>query len=143
MLSRETRRARTMKIRLSLLCLNLALGLAGCAGTQRAAQPDAPPSPTVAEQLQQVRQQYTEGRYGEVIRWVATSDALAGAPRQTRTEAYKLQAFSYCVTGYPQLCEDTFLRVLRMDPAFTLAPNEAGHPLWGPVFRKAQAKAAE
>ena len=30
---------------------------------------------------------------------------------------------------------DAFGRALQLDPAFTLTPAEAGHPLWGPVFR--------
>jgi hypothetical protein len=101
---------------------------AGCASTGGAAQ----------QALRQVREQYAAGDYGDVVRTVATSQALAQAPEDTRIEALKLQAFSYCVTHYTTLCEDDFVRILRMDPSFTLAPNEAGHPLWGPAFRRAQ-----
>jgi hypothetical protein len=111
------------------LPVSLAAALAaGCASTGGAAQ----------QALSQVREQYAAGDYGDVVRTVATSQALAQAPEDTRIEALKLQAFSYCVTNYTRLCEDGFVRILRMDPSFTLAPNEAGHPLWGPAFRRAQ-----
>ena len=82
-------------------------------------------------------------RYGDVIRTVATSDTLATSTKAVRIEAYKLQAFSYCVSRYPQLCQDSFSRILALDPAFVLAPNEAGHPVWGPAFQRAQAQAAK
>jgi hypothetical protein len=88
-----------------------------------------------------VRSEYAAGNYGDVIRIVATSAPLAEAPDDVRIEALKLQAFSYCVTKYTQLCEDGFVRILRIEPSFVLAPNEAGHPLWGPVFKQAQAAA--
>jgi hypothetical protein len=102
---------------------------AGCATNNPAAQ----------QALREVRDQYAAGDYGGVIRTVATSDALDHAPDDTRVQAFKLQAFSYCVTNYTQLCEDSFVRILRLEPSFALTPNEAGHPLWGPVFKRAQA----
>lgn len=118
-----------------LICV-LAL-LAGCAGLGFG---EKPPTQAAQEALAQVRQQYSSGQYGSVIRTVATSDDIATAPRSLRIEAYKLQAFSYCVRDYAQLCEETFIRILQIDSDFVLAPNEAGHPQWGPVFRSAKAK---
>ena len=119
----------------SLLCALTILG--GCAGIQ---QSEAPPTQAAQDALALVQQQYSAGQYGSVIRTVATSDDLATAPKALRIEAYKLQAFSYCVRDYPQLCEETFERILQIDSHFTLAPNEAGHPQWGPVFKAAQAQ---
>jgi hypothetical protein len=105
------------------ICLISTLALlAACAST---------PSPQAVEALQQVRDEYAASRFGAVVRTVATSDA--------RVEALKLQAFSYCVTNYRQLCEDSFARILQLQPSFQLAPNEAGHPQWGPAFQAAQA----
>ncbi|MGY6273856.1 TssQ family T6SS-associated lipoprotein [Achromobacter denitrificans] len=129
-----------MKIRVLSSLLGLSALLTGCAGIT-SLQPEGPPTAEALDQLQQVRDEYSAGRYGEVIRSVATSDALASSTKAVRIEAYKLQAFSYCVTRYPQLCEDSFSRILVLDPAFVLAPNEAGHPAWGPVFQRAQARA--
>jgi hypothetical protein len=105
---------------------------AGCASSHNPAGQQA------QQALRQVRDQYMAGDYGDVIRTVATSDQFADAPQATLVEALKLQAFSYCLTRYTQLCEDDFVRILRMDPSFQLAPNEAGHPLWGPAFQHAR-----
>ena len=130
-----------MKIRLLSSLLGATVLLAGCAGIS--SQPESPPSAEALAQLQQVRDTYGAGRYGEVIRTVATSDALASSTKAVRVEAYKLQAFSYCVSRYAQLCEDSFARILALDPSFELAPNEAGHPSWGPVFQRARNQAAK
>ncbi len=131
-----------MKIRVLISLLGLSALLAGCAGI-KAVQPEAPATAEALDPLQQVRDKYSAGRYGEVIRGVATSDALATSTKAVRIEAYKLQAFSYCVSKYAQLCEDSFTRILALDPAFELAPNEAGHPAWGPAFQRARAQAAK
>ncbi|MFJ1300330.1 TssQ family T6SS-associated lipoprotein [Pseudomonadota bacterium AL_CKDN230030165-1A_HGKHYDSX7] len=117
--------------------LLLCAALSGCTAI-RGAAPEAPATSEALAALDQARDSYGGGRYGEVIRLVATSDDIAGAPRAVRVEAFKLQAFSYCVSNYRQLCEDAFVRILALQPDFALAPNEAGHPNWGPVFRTAQ-----
>ncbi|ALM85391.1 TssQ family T6SS-associated lipoprotein [Bordetella sp. N] len=121
----------------SVCAISLALSLAACA-VPPAQQQSVAPSPAALDALQRVRDQYQAGHYGEVIRGVATSADLAGAPTAIQVEAIKLQAFSYCVSNYRKLCEDGFLRILQMDPTFELAPNEQGHPQWGPVFRSAK-----
>jgi len=110
--------------------------LAGCSSLNSS-------TPTVAtqeaqDQLQQVRDAYNAGRYGDVIRQVATSGVLEQSTDAVHIESLKLQSFSYCLTNYRQLCEDGFRRILTIDPDFTLAPSEAGHPQWGPVFRQAK-----
>ena len=33
-------------------------------------------------------------------------------------------------------CESAFRAARQADPAFTLSRSEAGHPLWGPVYRR-------
>lgn len=128
-----------MKIRLLSSLLGAAMVLAGCVGTS-SLKPESPATPEALTQLQQVRDTYGAGRYGEVIRTVATSDTLASSTKAVRIEAYKLQAFSYCVSRYAQLCEDSFVRILTLDPSFELAANEAGHPSWGPAFQRARAQ---
>lgn len=131
-----------MKIRILSSLLGVSALLAGCAGISKP-KPESPPTAEALAELQQVRDQYSAGQYGEVIRGVARSDTLATSSKAVRIEAYKLQAFSYCVTRYTHLCEDSFARILVLDPAFELAPAEAGHPVWGPVFQRARAQAAK
>ncbi len=124
---------------LALLCVPVLL-LAGCAQTsQPVAIEDGVDTPASQRVLEQVRQDYAEGRYGNVVRTVTLSTELDGATRATRVEAYKLQAFSYCVRDYRQLCEESFVRALMLQPDFDLAANERGHPQWGPAFEAAQA----
>ncbi|OZI32587.1 hypothetical protein CAL29_30510 [Bordetella genomosp. 10] len=126
-----------VRVTRSVCTISLALMLAACA-LPPAQTGSAPPSQAALDALQRVRDQYQAGRYGEVIRGVATSADLAAAPAAVQVEAIKLQAFSYCVSNYRKLCEDAFLRILQIDPGFELAPNEQGHPQWGPVFRSAK-----
>jgi hypothetical protein len=129
-----------MNVSVRLAVLTVAAALAACT-TPHAPVPPAPPTQAALDSLAQVREDYLAGRYGDVIRMVARSDVLATAPPSVRVEAFKLQAFSYCVTGYRVLCEDDFARILQVDPTFNLAPAEIGHPIWGPAFQRAKAAA--
>ncbi|WP_066127887.1 TssQ family T6SS-associated lipoprotein [Bordetella ansorpii] len=125
-----------MQVRSGLLAAVILL--AGCAANNQPAPAPVVLTQEARDQLQQVRDSYNAGRYGDVIRQVATSDVLHQSTSEVRIEALKLQSFSYCLTDYRQLCEDGFRRILAIDPSFTLAPSEAGHPQWGPVFRQAK-----
>jgi len=115
----------------------LALLCAACAapgGAPFPAAPDAGSDPRLAD----VRRAYDAGEFGTVIREVATSPELDAAPDAVRVQAYKLQAFSYCMTGYTGLCRDTFRRIMALAPGFELSPAEAGHPQWGPEYEAAR-----
>lgn len=128
-----------MKTSARLALVSLLAALAACSTPSPTATQPAAPTQAALDQLQQVRDAYGAGKYGEVIRSVATSNELAAAPPVVLTEALKLQAFSYCVSGYQKLCEDDFVRILAIDPSFELAPAEQGHPKWGPAYRGAKA----
>lgn len=52
--------------------------------------------------------------------------------------ANKHLAFIYCSTNRIVDCEAAFRNARRADPSFTLSKSEAGHPLWGPVFKRTQ-----
>lgn len=60
---------------------------------------------------------------------VSTRDVVA---------ANKHLAFIYCSTNRSVECEAAFRNARRADPSFTLSKSEAGHPLWGPVFKRTQ-----
>ncbi|MFA4914522.1 MAG: TssQ family T6SS-associated lipoprotein [Burkholderiaceae bacterium] len=132
-------------MKLTLTCLlSLSLLLAGC-GTGGGAPRAGSQSPATPEQqaaLQALRTTYGNGRYGDVIREVARSDVLASAPRAVVVESMKLQAFSYCLTGHPSLCQDQFARILVLEPGFTLQGAEQGHPQWQRAFDQARARTA-
>jgi Tfp pilus assembly protein PilF len=77
---------------------------------------------------------YEEGRYLEAFR--SLSDALdEGLPIKERVRAHKYVAFIYCVSNRISECREEFRKAFSADPDFQLAPAEAGHPIWGPVFR--------
>jgi len=81
---------------------------------------------------------YNEGDFADAITRL-TAPEIQSANAATRTTALKYTAFSYCVTQRPAPCRLAFDKALRIDPNFTLAPGEQGHPMWGPVFDKARA----
>lgn len=55
--------------------------------------------------------------------------------------AHKYLAFIYCVSGEKLACRGAFKKVLALNPKFELSAGEAGHPIWGPVFREVQVEA--
>ncbi|HET7865659.1 MAG TPA: TssQ family T6SS-associated lipoprotein [Burkholderiaceae bacterium] len=53
-----------------------------------------------------------------------------------RGAARKMLAFIYCTTTRMAQCEAEFRAALRDDPSFALSRGEAGHPMWGPVYKR-------
>jgi Tfp pilus assembly protein PilF len=83
--------------------------------------------------------QYEEGNYAEASRLLQSSlDQGLGNTDQVR--AHKYLAFIHCVSGRDARCRDEFRNALKKDPGFELAANEAGHPIWGPVFRSVKSR---
>jgi Tfp pilus assembly protein PilF len=64
-------------------------------------------------------------------------DTGLASPRD-RAAAHKHLAFLYCASQRLAACEAAFRAARAADPAFELARSEAGHPLWGPVYRRLQ-----
>ena len=62
------------------------------------------------------------------------------AERDDKVSAYKYLAFIHRVSGREKMCYESFRKALALNPNFELTPAEAGHPVWGPVFRSAKAK---
>ena len=67
-------------------------------------------------------------------------DALASglASPRDRAEAHKRLAFIDCAAGRLAECETDFRRAREADRSFALDKAEAGHPVWGPVYKKLQ-----
>ena len=63
----------------------------------------------------------------------------AGLGPKDHVNARKHLAFIYCTSGRQTQCREEFRRALEIDPQLELAPAEAGHPGWGPVFRAVKA----
>jgi hypothetical protein len=84
---------------------------------------------------------YDLGDYNGAIRKLNIKELLESASLDVQVEARKFLAFSYCVTRRAALCKQQFDAALKSKPSFDLKPAEAGHPSWGPVFKKAKADA--
>lgn len=83
--------------------------------------------------------QYDDGKYPEAI--LSLQDALTlGLDTDDQVKAHKYLAFTQCVSGKEKLCREEFRKALEINPAMELAPSEAGHPIWGPVFKSVKAK---
>ena len=80
---------------------------------------------------------YEDGRYAQAE--AALRSALAAGLRSGRDQAsaHKLLAFITCTSQRLAECEAEFRAARRADPGFTLSRSEAGHPLWGPLYRQA------
>jgi Tfp pilus assembly protein PilF len=78
---------------------------------------------------------YEEGEYKSATKNL--QDALsAGLSRKTDSaKAHKYQAFIACGSDNTRRCRDEFRKAFEDDPNFALDAAEAGHPVWGPVYR--------
>lgn len=128
-----------MKGRVLLVAL---LGLAvGCA-----APPPAPaPAPSgLSDVIQRPAERalfdgmraYDDGQYPQAE--AALRRALEQGLQSGRDQAsaHKLLAFITCTSDRVPECEAAFRAARAADPAFALSRSEAGHPLWGPVYKR-------
>jgi Tfp pilus assembly protein PilF len=98
---------------------------------------------TTSHKLSKGVESYEDGNY------IASVEALNNvlqaklADKDDKVSAYKYLAFIHCVSGREKMCYESFRRALALNPNFDLTPAEAGHPVWGPVFRSAKAKFAK
>ncbi|HSH07029.1 MAG TPA: TssQ family T6SS-associated lipoprotein [Burkholderiales bacterium] len=79
--------------------------------------------------------QYDNGRYDDASRSLRLA-LKRGLSLSDQVTAHKYLAFIQCAAGREAQCREEFARALRIDPNMELAPAEAGHPIWGPVFRE-------
>jgi len=85
---------------------------------------------------------YEDGDYKTAL--VALKKAQdAGLNKNDQVLVFKYLAFIHCVSGQETQCREEFRQALAINPAFELKPEEAGHPVWGPVFRGEKAKYAK
>ena len=82
--------------------------------------------------------QYEDGRYPESLKSLQSA-IDQGLSERDRVNAHKHVAFIHCVSNRERACRDEFRKALRVDPGMDLAPAEAGHPVWGPIFRSVKA----
>ena len=79
---------------------------------------------------------YDDAQYESAERLFRQALSLGLVSAKDRTEAHKRLAFIHCAAGRLAPCEAEFRAARQVDPAFVLDRAEAGHPVWGPVYRK-------
>ena len=82
---------------------------------------------------------YEEGNYRVAKRRLQFA-LEEGLSRPDRVKAHKYLAFIACVSGQQLTCREEFAIALELDPKFELDAAEAGHPIWGPIFKSLKAK---
>jgi Tfp pilus assembly protein PilF len=125
----------------TLVLLLLTLKLSGCA-TAPEPQPAAPPG--LADLLDRPAERalfdalraYDDAQYAnaEVALRKALGEGLRSA--RDRATAYKVLAFISCTSERLPECEAAFRAAREAFSGFALSRSEAGHPLWGPVYRR-------
>ena len=126
------------------LLLAIATGLAllgGCASKPPAAAQnglmDVAERPAEKALLAGIRA-YDDAQYPEAERQFRQALGAGLASAKDRAAAHKHLAFIACTSNRMNECEAEFVAARQADPAFVLSKSEAGHPLWGPVYKRLQ-----
>lgn len=121
-----------------LIVLVAVAALAGC-GTEPMRELEALFKPNKGEAaLAAGLKQYEEGRYADSLKNLQSAIGQ-GLGERDRVTAHKHVAFIHCASNRERACRDEFRKALKVDPGMELAPAEAGHPIWGPIFRSVKA----
>jgi len=86
---------------------------------------------------------YEDGDYKASMEELQKALEMGLSNKNDQVRAHKYSAFIHCISAREKQCRDEFKKALEIDPAFDLKPAEAGHPVWGPVFRSVKAKPAK
>ncbi len=81
---------------------------------------------------------YDDAQYDSADRLFREALAAGLVSPRDRAEAHKRLAFIQCAAGRLGDCETEFKLARQSDRTFALDKTEAGHPVWGPVYKKLQ-----
>lgn len=98
-------------------------------------------SPRKAEQeLSTGIKNYEDGNYKTAAKNLQSALESGLTFDSDTVRAHKYLAFIHCLSNREKQCRDEFRKALEKDNKFDLEPAEAGHPIWGPVFRAVKAE---
>ena len=143
-------------LRRPLLAAALILSCVACV-QQPAKDAEPPPPPPAAEvtkpavaepaPLDKAQQElasgienYENGSYKPAAKQLQNALNMGLKVNAEQARAHKYLAFMHCVGGRTTACRTEFRKALAADPGFDLTTAEAGHPTWGPVFKKVKAE---
>lgn len=94
-----------------------------------------PRAGTAEQKLAIGLENYDEGDYRYALAVLREAEKMGLSRKDDKVAVHKYLAFIYCITDRKNQCRHEFEDVLEADPDFELEAAEAGHPIWGPVFR--------
>ena len=115
-------------------------------------QPATPPEAAAAAAREKSRAEqdfergvksYEDGDYKSAAKQLQSALSLGLPAFSDQATAHKYLAFMACASGRQRPCRDEFRKAFEADGNFNLTPAEAGHPVWGPVFRSVKAEMAK
>ncbi len=130
------------------------LTLAGCATSNQTASQDVPPPPVVASApaepvvaapkvvvtpetvLAQGVKAYQAAQYQQAELDLKSALQMGLANPTDVATANKHLAFIFCTSKREAQCLAAFKAARAADPKFALTKAEAGHPMWGPVYKR-------
>lgn len=105
-------------------------------------QPEVQKKPSTAERAQSAYESglasYQAGHFEEAATQLREALRLGLDPLSSQINAHKHLAFIECLASHKTACRESFKVIFSLDPNFELSRSEAGHPLWGPVYRSVQ-----
>ena len=128
-------------IRLSATAILLSL-IVGCAAPLQ--KPSGPTAEEIAKQQRVDRAQanlndglkkYDSGSYDEALNNFLLALDSGMLTNAEQLNARKHMAFVHCLSSREANCKEEFEKVINLDPKFELSAAEAGHPIWGPIYR--------
>jgi len=122
-----------MRARFAIAALNLAL--AACATAPEGGLSEVMQRPAERALLAGLRA-YDDAQYADAERELDKAIATGLVSAKDRAAAQKHLAFIYCTSQRIKPCEDAFRAARAADFEFALTRAEAGHPLWGPVYKR-------
>lgn len=112
----------------------------------KAEQDAGKPQPGAARKAEQEftwgKNNYEDGDYKSAAKNFRNALDLGLASKNDQATAHKYLAFINCASQQKTQCRAEFRKALELNPKFRLETAEAGHPIWGPVFREVKAELA-
>ncbi|HSS46702.1 MAG TPA: TssQ family T6SS-associated lipoprotein [Burkholderiales bacterium] len=113
---------------------------AGCVGPLKDMNPMTLIQGKGAPALSEGIKSYDDGEYDKAQKSLNGALEQGLSLKSDQVKAHKYLAFTYCVNKREHQCREEFKKALEINPDFELEPTEAGHPLWGPVFRSVKTR---
>ncbi len=118
-----------------LAAVVLLLGACGAMGNAKNKVGVIPQANYAEQKLALGIESYEEGDYKFSLEALREAEKMGLSRKDDKINVHKYLAFIYCITDRKNQCRHEFEDVLEVDPKFDLEAAEAGHPIWGPVFR--------